>query len=141
MKTKYTKKQISEAIAYWTKQLKEMNEADTYSVPLYAPDEYKKLDYSKASPDKKYIKILKYFYDNPNALKVDAVMDVFADMPLVKAASQSESPATALRGYAVTFFGQLVNDGLLKKTGSGSHNVRFEITDKGIDLLTDCGAI
>ena len=38
MKTKYTKKQISEAIRYWTKQLKKMNESMNHTVEIKLED-------------------------------------------------------------------------------------------------------
>jgi hypothetical protein len=111
-----------------------------YSTSPYNPKQYKHLDYSKASPERRYIKILKYFYDNPNTRKYEAVMKVFPDRPTVKMAWLSDKPAQIVRGYAMTFFGQLVNDELLKKEKDGKMS-RFSITEKGIELLQKCGAI
>jgi hypothetical protein len=70
----------------------------------------------------------------------EAVMKVFPDRPTVKMAWLSDKPAQIVRGYAMTYFGQLVNDELLKKEKDGKM-ARFSITEKGIELLQKCGAI
>lgn len=76
-----------------------------YSPSPYNPNTYKNLSYANASPDKRYVKILKYFYDNGESDKLAAVSEVFKDSPVVANAWMSDSPRQNLRGYAVTFFG------------------------------------
>ena len=76
-----------------------------YSVSPYNDAQYKNLNYSKATPERNYIKILKYVYDNPKSKKVDIVSSVFAENPIIKKAWLSDKPATELRGYAITYFG------------------------------------
>ena len=85
-------------------KMKNMSES-YYSVGPYNRNQYKHLSYAKASPDKRYIKILKWYYDNGKADKLAAVSDVLRDTPVVAAAWKSSSPRQRLRGYAVTFFG------------------------------------
>lgn len=122
-----------------TKTMKQMNE-DYYSTGPYNRDQYKNLSYAKATPEKRYIKILKYFYDNGESDKLSAVKEVFADRPTVANAWKTDKPRQILRGYAVTFFGQLVNDGLLDAKKKGKFTT-FTLTDKGEALLKKCGAI
>ena len=118
---------------------KKINE-NYYSDGPYTPNRYKNLSYAKASPDKKYIQILKYFYDNGEADRTTAVMEVFKDTPPVAAVWNSDKPRQTLRGYAVTYFGQLVNDGLLNVKKDGKYTL-FSLTPAGEELLRSCGAI
>lgn len=124
-----------------------------YSANLYNPNQYKNLSYKNASPDKRYIKILKYFYDNGQDEKTNAVVTVFGDTSTIKDAQSTYEMncwlgddkaktirRSQLRGYAITFFGQLVNDGLLDAQKAGRRTL-FSITDKGVDLLKKCGAL
>lgn len=111
-----------------------------YSNGPYTPNRFKNLSYAKASPDKRYIKILKYFYDHGESDKTSAVGEVFADNPTVAKLWNSDNPRRNLRGYAITFFGQLVNDGLLDAKKKGKFTM-FTLTDKGEELLKKCGAI
>ena len=111
-----------------------------YSVSYYNPDQYKHLTYANASPEKRYIKILKFYYDNGEADRFSAVTSVFKDSPVVYNAWLKDKPRHELRGYAVTYFGQLVNDGLLSAKKSGRSTL-FSLTDTGEQLLKTCGAI
>ena len=111
-----------------------------YSSGPYSPDRFKNLDYSKASPDRRYIKILKWYYENGENDKTSAVTAVFKDRPIVAKAWASDTPREILRGYATTFFGQLVNDDLLYAHKDGKKTL-FSITEKGEELLKKCGAI
>ena len=111
-----------------------------YSAGYYNSNQYKHLTYANASPEKRYIRILKFYHDNGEADKFSAVTSVFKDMPVVYNAWLKDQPRRDLRGYAVTFFGQLVNDGLLDARKSGKYTL-FSLTDKGEQLLKRCGAI
>ncbi len=84
--------------------MKQMNE-EYYSSGPYSPNRYKNLSYANATPEKRYIKILKYFYDHGESDKTSAVGEVFADNPTVANAWKTDKPRQILRGYAVTFFG------------------------------------
>lgn len=127
MKTKNDKKQ-------------KLNEDNYYSVSPYNIEQYKHLSYANASPDKRYIKILKWFYDNGESDKATCIGEVFKDNRIVADAWLTDNPRKALRGYAVTFFGQLVNDGLLNAKKKGKYTI-FSLTDAGENLLRNCGAI
>ena len=118
---------------------KKINE-NYYSVSPYSPGRYKHLSYANATPDKRYIQILKYFYDNGEADRTTAVMAVFKNTPPVAAVWNSDKPRQSLRGYAVTYFGQLVNDGLLKARNDGKYTF-FSLAPAGEELLRSCGAI
>ena len=111
-----------------------------YHKSPYITDQFKNLNYSRATPERRYVKLLKWYHDNGPSDRFTAVSEVFNDTDAVKRAWLSDHPRNELRGYAITYFGQLVNDGLLDAEKNGRNTI-FSLTTKGEDLLRRCGAL